>query len=216
MDLNSLCKKYMGDYDDSDEEIDKNPEFKQISIEDFKAVITREVVSIDPELEFGILLQAVPVAEVPEKSIATLYQTYGRIKDQKMKKVVLYKVLSNNLRDLSRLRLPIASLYERFKHNSFPVKSVEELATVYKPTSDEPFNPTREHLRATFEGDYAHNILLKSRTEREVEEIFVYKEPKLKHLNEGYSREKDLMVLKEELRSDQLVEAYDEILKFNN
>ena len=137
-----------------------------------------------------------------------------------MKPVVLYKVLSNHLRDLARLRLPIASLYERFKHNTYPDRSVEDLPTVFKPNEDEPFKPNREHLRGTFDGDLTlpsgQTPLVRTKTQREVEEMFVYKEPKLKHLNEGYSREKELMLLKDELHSDQLVEAYDEILKFNN
>ena len=43
-------------------------------------------------------------------------------------------MLSNELTDLARLKLPIASLYERYKYNDFEERDISELPTASNPS----------------------------------------------------------------------------------
>ena len=53
-------------------------------------------------------------------------------------------------------------------------------------------------------------------TEKKVEEMLWHKDPRLMHRNKEYSRENVLKKLKLETNNYSLIDAYDDIIKFNN
>jgi hypothetical protein len=53
-------------------------------------------------------------------------------------------------------------------------------------------------------------------SEKEVGKMFWHKEPRLNHLNPEYSRQEELRKIKGELECPRLIQAYDDILKFND
>jgi len=55
-----------------------------------------------------------------------------------------------------------------------------------------------------------------TKDEKEVGQMFWYKEPRLMHLNPEYSREKVIKQLKIEIEDPERIIIYDEIIKFNN
>ena len=103
---------------------DPYPEKKQVDRAVFRRVISMTVSSIDIDREFDTLMKGVPRNTI----------THQITRD--VQELVMYQVLSNQLVDLARLRLPIAYLYERYKYKDFPAKEPSELATATKPPSD--------------------------------------------------------------------------------
>jgi len=137
--------------------------------DDFRMMIIREVTSIDPLKEMEELMLVVP-----------------RTSDKDER--VLYKRLSDELRDLARLKLPLNFLYERH------FIQVQKVPVRYFPDQN-----TQQKF--------------------DIEEMFSYKDPRLRHLNESFKR-KELQVLPAsiELTGSQQEEyrvALEEIIKFN-
>ncbi|CDW73821.1 UNKNOWN [Stylonychia lemnae] len=133
---------------------------------EFKLQILRDIPSIDPFQEIDLLIIVAPRTSVGESRI-------------------LYKALSNELRDLAKLRIPLNLLYQRHKY----------------------IIPTLPATDLTNEED---------QKKHDMESLFEYKDPRLRHLNKNFSRE-ELQVRNLDFVNDKVgfKAAIDEIIKFN-
>lgn len=118
--------------------------------------------------------------------------------------------------DLARLRLPISSLYERYKHNDFQEMEVRHLPTSRGP--DEQMTGIEYQKYERHVGSFRPLEPQKKlkEGEAEIQQMFWFQDARLMHLNEEYSREQQLKLLRLEVGENDLLLAYDDIIKFNN
>jgi hypothetical protein len=140
-DLAKEVEKYLGIYNQ-----DREQKHDEITAEDFRKVINDKVRSIDHK-EFGVLMKSVPKVFKDKQNTNS--------SDPK-KWFVLYRLLDTKMKDLVFTKVPIASIYQRFKHTEYDFEekfeddAVEDVDTAQWPDPEEDYLGEKQYHRGSY------------------------------------------------------------------